>query len=50
MLLWFFMVLGWVLVLVLAISLFRLVGYANRKVRARSLRVARIRRNEDRAA
>jgi hypothetical protein len=47
MLPWFFMVLGWALVLVLAISLFRLAGYAERKMRARSLRALRARRRED---
>jgi len=50
MLLWVFMVLGWVLVLVLAISLFRLAGYAERKMRARSLRAMRARRREDQIA
>jgi len=35
------MVLGWVLVLVLAVSVFRLAGYAERKLRARALRVRR---------
>jgi hypothetical protein len=50
MLLWFFMVLGWVLVLVLAISLFRLVSYADRKVRMRSLRMMRERRRRDQVA
>ena len=50
MLLWVFMVLGWALVLILAISLFRLVGYADRKMRARSLRAMRARRREDHAA
>ncbi len=50
MLLWFFMVLGWVLVMVLAVSLFRLVGYAERKMRMRSMRVMRERRRRDQAA
>jgi hypothetical protein len=47
MLLWIFMVLGWVLVLVLAVSVFRLAGYAERKLRARALRV---RRRQDQVA
>jgi hypothetical protein len=50
MLPWLFMVLGWVLVLVLAISIFKLAGYAERKMRARSLRALRARRREDQAA
>ncbi len=33
MLLWIILVLGWVVVLLLALSLFRLAGYAERKVR-----------------
>ena len=50
MLPWFFMVFGWVLVLALAISLFKLAGYAERKMRARSLRALRAQRREDQAA
>jgi hypothetical protein len=50
MLLWVFMVLGWVLVLVLAISLFKLAGYAERRMKARSLRAMRARRREDQIA
>jgi hypothetical protein len=50
MLLWIFMVLGWVLVLGLAVSVFRLAGYAERKMRARYLRALRARRREDQAA
>jgi hypothetical protein len=50
MLLWIFMVLGWVLVLVLAVSVFRLAGYAERKLRARSLRALRARRRQDQVA
>ena len=44
------MVLGWVLVLVLAISLFKLAGYAERRMKARSLRAMRARRREDQIA
>lgn len=33
MLLWIILVLGWVVVLLLALSLFRLAGYAEKKVR-----------------
>lgn len=44
------MVLGWVLVLVLAVSVFRLAGYAERKLRARSLRALRARRRQDQVA
>jgi hypothetical protein len=33
MLLWIILVLGWVVVLLLALSLFRLAGYADKKVR-----------------
>jgi hypothetical protein len=50
MLLWIFMVLGWALVLVLAVSLFRLAGYAERKMRARSMRAMRARRRDDQLA
>jgi len=33
MLLWMILVLGWIVILLLALSLFRLAGYAERKVR-----------------
>jgi hypothetical protein len=49
MLLWVILVLGWIVVLVLAVSLFRLAGYAERKMRGRP-RPAVEKLPEDRAA
>jgi hypothetical protein len=49
MLLWVILVLGWIVVLLLAVSLFRLAGYAERKVRGRPRSVVE-KLPEDRAA
>jgi hypothetical protein len=47
MLLWIILFLGWVVILLAAVSLFRIAGYADRKMR----RLAhRPRRGEDQAA
>jgi hypothetical protein len=50
MLLWVILVLGWIVVLVLAVSLFRLAGYAERKMRGRPRPNAVQKLPEDRAA
>ena len=50
MLLWIILVLGWVIVLLLAVSLFRLAGYAERKVRGRARTAVVTKEPEDRVA
>jgi hypothetical protein len=50
MLLWIILVLGWAVVLLLAISLFRLAGYADRKVRRRVRTDIVTKQPDDRAA
>ena len=50
MLLWVILVLGWVVVLLLAVSLFRLAGYAEKKVRRRARSSVVTKQPEDRAA
>jgi hypothetical protein len=51
MLLWILLILGWAVVLFLAVSLFRLAGYADRKMRGSGSSAAHPRvRREDQAA
>jgi hypothetical protein len=50
MLLWIILVLGWIIVLVLAVSLFRLAGYAEKKVRGRPRTAVVTKQSDDRAA
>jgi NADH:ubiquinone oxidoreductase subunit H len=50
MLLWIILVLGWVVVLLLAVSLFRLAAYAERKVRGRARTAVVTKEPEDRVA
>lgn len=50
MLLWIILVLGWLVVLLLAVSLFRLAGYAERKMRRRMRAAVVTKEPEDRAA
>ena len=49
MLLWIILGLGWIAVLLAAVALVRLAGYADKKVRRR-LTTTRPRRSEDQAA
>jgi hypothetical protein len=50
MLLWIILVLGWIVVLVLAVSLFRLAGYAEKKMRGRARPTVVEKLPEDRVA
>jgi hypothetical protein len=50
MLLWILLIIGWAFVLFLAISLFRLAAFADRKMRGSGPSVAHRVHHEDRAA
>ena len=49
MILWLFLILGWVAILVVAVSLCRIAAYADNKVRSR-LNASRLRRRDDQQA